>query len=127
MLNVVAAVILRGKKFFICKRPQGKHLGGFWEFAGGKVEEGETPAAALVRECEEELGVRVRVTGEFMRLFHAYADRDVFLSLYFAEIEAGEISLREHEDGRFISAAEIGDYEFCPADAPALERLKEIL
>ena len=126
MLQVVAAVLFRGEKFFIGRRPETKRLGGLWEFPGGKVEAGETEKAAQVRECREELGVEVRVGKRFMRLRHAYPDGEVSLTLYFASVEEGEIKLKEHTDGRFISAKEIGAYAFCPADLPALQKLADL-
>ena len=95
MLNVVAAVIVRGGKFFICKRPAGKHLGGYWEFPGGKAEAGETEEQALVRECGEELGVTVRPAGLLGRYVYAYPEEEISLALYFAEIVCGEIALKE--------------------------------
>ena len=61
MVNVVAAVIRRGDKMLICRRPQGKNLAGYWEFPGGKIEGGEDGSSALVRECREELGITVSV------------------------------------------------------------------
>lgn len=127
MLNVVAAVIVRGGKFFICKRPAGKHLGGYWEFPGGKAEAGETEEQALVRECGEELGVTVRPAGLLGRYVYAYPEKEISLALYFAEIVCGEIAPKEHSAGLFVTAAESEKYAFCPADGAALEKLRELL
>ena len=120
MTEVVEALIFQEGKFLICKRPAGKARAHLWEFVGGKVERGETPEEALNRECREELGICVRVLEKFMDVTHAYPDLTVHLTLYVCEIAAGEITLLEHEDARFISPSEIGSFDFCPADKDIL-------
>ena len=126
MTEVVAALIWRKGKFLICKRPEGKARAHLWEFVGGKVEAGETPEEALMRECREELGVKVRVGGKFMDVTHAYPDLTVHLTLYHAEITAGELQLFEHEDARWIAPYEIEEYAFCPADEDILREIGRI-
>lgn len=123
-VEVAAALILRGERFLACQRPPHKARGGLWEFVGGKLEPGETPAAALVRECREELGVSITVTGEFMRLTHTYPDLTVTLHVLYAALAPGEEPvLLEHTDARWLTPAEAAEYPFCPADAPVLEAL----
>lgn len=123
--EVVAALIWRDKQFMICQRPAHKARGLLWEFVGGKVEPGETPAQALVRECREELGVTVSVGETFMEVTHTYPDITVHLTLLHAAIVEGEPQRLEHNDIRWITANEIGQYAFCPADEEILERLKQ--
>lgn len=125
MTEVVAALIWQGKQFMICQRPAHKARGLLWEFVGGKVEPGETPEQALVRECREELGVTVSVGQPFMEVTHTYPDITVHLILFHAAIVQGEPQRLEHNDIRWISADEIGQYAFCPADEEILERLKQ--
>ena len=126
MTEVAAALIWRKGKFFICKRPEGKARAHLWEFVGGKVEAGETREEALVRECREELGVKVRVGEKFMDVTHAYPDLTVHLTVYHAEIVWGEPQLFEHEDARWIAPYEIEEYAFCPADEDILREIERV-
>ena len=125
MTEVVAALIWDNDRFLACQRPAHKARGLLWEFVGGKVEPGEAREAALIRECREELGVTVRPTGIFMDLVHEYPDLTVNLILYNAVITDGEIQLLEHNDARWITPAEIPDYQFCPADKEILEQIRK--
>ena len=123
MTEVVAALIFQGEKFMICQRPAHKGSGLLWEFVGGKVEAGETKQQALVRECREELGVLVSVGKEFMEGVHKYPDITVPLTLFYAAVEQGIPQKLEHNDIRWITPAEIPDYEFCPADKPIVKEI----
>ncbi len=122
--DVVAALIWRGDKFLICQRPVHKARGLLWEFVGGKVEVGESREAALVRECMEELGIRVAPGRVFAELTHVYPDLTVHLTLFEAEIVAGEPQKLEHQDLKWITTREIDGYAFCPADEEILAKLK---
>ena len=125
MVQVVAALIWREDRFLICQRPADKARGLLWEFVGGKVEEGETPEEALVRECREELGISLAVDDVFMELEHTYPDITILLTLYNARILSGEPQKLEHNDIRWITPEEIDDYAFCPADEDILKNLKK--
>lgn len=124
MVEVVAALIWRGERFMICQRPAHKARGLLWEFVGGKVEPGETKAEALARECREELDITVSVGDEFMSVTHVYPDITVHLTLFNCTVAAGEPKLLEHADLRWITPAEIPEYDFCPADVEILRKLK---
>ena len=126
MTEVVAALIWEGETFLICQRPAHKARGLLWEFVGGKVEPGETREEALVRECREELDIRVAVGEPFMEVIHAYPDLTVHLTLFHASIAEGTPRKLEHQDIRWIREAEIPQYRFCPADEAILERLREV-
>ncbi len=126
MTEVVAALIRRDDKFMICQRPQNKSRGLLWEFVGGKVESGETMEQALVRECREELGITVEVGTRFMEVTHEYPDITVHLTLFNATVNQGTPRLIEHNDLRWITADEIRNYEFCPADEEIVERIASI-
>lgn len=115
-LEVVAALIRKGDTFLICRRPAHKARGLLWEFAGGKVEAGENPAQALIRECREELAVTLRVDEVFMEVTHAYPDITVHLTLFQAVITQGEPQRLEHADLRWVRAEDLPTYAFCPAD-----------
>ena len=125
MTEVVAALIWEGDTFMICQRPAHKARGLLWEFAGGKVEPGETKEQALVRECREELAVTLQVGEVFMELTHQYPDLTVRLTLFCASIQEGTPKMLEHNDIRWITVEEIDQYSFCPADEVILDRLKE--
>lgn len=124
MVEVVAALIWDKDRFMICQRPPHKARGLLWEFVGGKVETGETKEAALIRECREELDITVSVRDVFTQLTHVYPDLTVHLTLFNAEIAEGVPRLLEHNDLRWITVSEIGDFDFCPADEEILELLK---
>lgn len=125
MTEVVAALIKRDNKFLICQRPRNKARALLWEFVGGKVEQGESREDALKRECKEELDVDITVGKLFMKVVHEYPDITIGLSLFEAEIDEGqEIKLLEHVDAKWITAEEIYEYEFCPADEDILAKIK---
>ena len=126
MTEVVAALIWEGGKFMICQRPAHKARGLLWEFVGGKVEPGETKEQALVRECREELAVTVAVGSVFTEVTHTYPDLTIHLTLFNARITSGTPQKLEHNDIRWISPAEIDEYEFCPADEEILGRIKSL-
>ena len=123
MIEVVAALIKRGDKFLICQRPQNKARGLLWEFVGGKVEKGESKKQALMRECKEELNIILDVGDVFIDVTHEYPDITVHLTLFNAAIAEGEPQLIEHNDMKWITATEIPNYEFCPADKVILQKL----
>ena len=125
MTEVVAALIWKGNRFLACQRPANKARGLLWEFVGGKVEPGETKEQALIRECQEELAITVAVQDIFMEVEHVYPDLTVHLTLFNATIAEGGPQKLEHNDLRWITRAEIDQYEFCPADEEILRRLKE--
>lgn len=124
--EVVAALIWRGDRFLACQRPAHKARGLLWEFAGGKVEPGETRQQALIRECREELGIELAVGELFMELIHEYPDLTVRLSLFNAAIAEGEPKRIEHNDLRWITVEEIDALPFCPADEEILSKLKQM-
>jgi len=124
MTEVVAALIWDGDRFLACQRPAHKARGLLWEFVGGKVETGESHEQALIRECREELGVTIEVSDIFMNVVHEYPDLTVHLTLFNAAIVSGTLQRLEHHDLRWITVAEIDQYNFCPADDEILLRLK---
>ncbi len=125
LVEVVAALIWRGGRFMICRRPAHKACGLLWEFVGGKVEPGENNAEALIRECREELDILVSVGAPFMSVTHEYPDYTVHMTLYEASIADGEPRLLEHADIRWITPEEIPLYEFCPADRDILLKIRQ--
>lgn len=126
MTQVVAALIWDGDRFMICQRPSHKKRGLLWEFVGGKVEPGESREEALIRECREELDIAVEVKEVFMDVVHEYPDMTVHLTLFNAAISDGTPKLLEHNDIRWITAGQIDDYDFCPADYEILNALRKV-
>lgn len=108
----------------ITRRRKGDHLGGFWEFPGGKVETGEKPEAALVRELREELGIQVRVHDVYAVGHHVYPSREVILLVYNVEISGGTPECREVAELRWIPLRELVQLELPPADEPVVARIR---
>lgn len=123
MTDVVAALIWDNDRFLACQRPANKARALLWEFVGGKVDPGETWEEALIRECQEELGITVAVGDIFMDVVHEYPDITVHLILFNAQIAQGTIRLLEHNDARWMLPSEIPDYQFCPADKDILAEI----
>ena len=126
MVEVVAALIWDDDKFMICQRPVHKARALLWEFVGGKVEPDETKKQALIRECQEELAVTLSVGDMFMDVIHEYPDITVHLTLFNATIAEGVPQKLEHNDIKWITPAEIPNYNFCPADKEILKKISEL-
>ena len=124
---IVGAAIVTGCRVLACARADPPEVAGMWEFPGGKVEAGETDVVALVRECEEELGVRVDVgdrVGEDVLLGHGRA----LLRVYLATLVNGDQPRAiEHLELRWLSAEELHDVPWLPADAPIVDALMPVL
>lgn len=125
VVEVVAALIWDKDKFLICQRPANKERGLLWEFVGGKLEQGETKEQALIRECQEELAITVDPLEVFTEVTHEYPDITVHLTLFNCTILLGQPRLLEHHDMKWITSAEIHNYEFCPADVEILKKIIE--
>lgn len=124
-VDVVGALITHQGKILIAQRPEGKAQALLWEFPGGKVEPGESPEESLVREIEEELGVRIRVGDRHGELIHDYAGLRVRLTCFWARLEGGEPHPRQCRAIAWVSADELDRYEFSPADVPFVRQLKQ--
>ena len=126
-VHVVAAIIrqtAQPDRFLIAQRPVGKHLAGYWEFPGGKVEASEAPRQALERELHEEIGIRVVDAQAFMQVYYRYPERNVLLDTWMVLAYDGEVQACENQKLMWIGTAEIENYAFPPADEPILEALK---
>jgi len=124
----VAAGILRDSldRVLIAQRPAGGHAGGFWEFPGGKLHPGETPAEGLQRELQEELGVAVEAVVPFITFRHEYPERVVELHVFLVERYSGEPRGVEGQPLRWVAVAELQAANLLEADLPiaaALSRL----
>lgn len=123
MREVAAALIRDGNRFMICQRPEGKKQGLLWEFPGGKAEPGESMEETVIRECREELDITIVPCGVFAEAEYAYPEGSVHLTLFNAEITAGVPKKLEHNDIRWITAEEMAQYDFCPADKGFLGKI----
>ena len=124
MIEVSAALIFRDGKLLITRRHARSHLGGLWEFPGGKREAGETFERCLVREIREELGVEISVGELFEEISHAYPEKSVLLKFFICQLIHREPQPLDCAAIRWVNKAELDDYEFPAADAQLLEKLK---
>ena len=116
-LIVAAAVVIREGRVLPTRRAEGQHLAGMWEFPGGKLEEGESPEAAVVRECKEECGIEVEVTGIVDVSYHRYPEKDVLLLFYRCTLVRGEVRHIQVADHAWVAPAQLDEYPLPPADA----------
>ena len=123
-INVVAAIIRRNDQILITQRPANVHLARFWEFPGGKVEAGETLEVALQREILEELGIKIRVNDEFFTVDHDYPAKSVRLHFFNCTILENEARPIGVADLRWVTAQDLDNYQFPPADAALIEKLR---
>lgn len=123
-IEVSAALIFRGGQLLITQRHASAHLGGLWEFPGGKREPGETFEQCLVREIREELGVEISVGDLFEEIAHDYPEKSVHLKFFICQLLAGEPQPLECAAVKWIGRAELAAHEFPAADAQLLARLQ---
>lgn len=130
MLFVVAcALVDPDRRVLIAQRPEGKSLAGLWEFPGGKVEAGETPEAALIRELEEELGISTKTACLAPLSFasHTYDDFHLLMPLYVCRKWQGMPQAKEHTALKWVRAQSLRDYPMPPADEPLVAALCDLL
>ena len=130
VVQVVAAALVDGEgRVLVAQRPQGKSLAGLWEFPGGKIEPGETPDAALVRELEEELGIAVAETALEPLTFvsHAYPDFHLLMLMYVCRAWAGEPVGQQGQPLVWGDMAMLGGLPMPPTDIPLLAALATAL
>lgn len=125
-IHVVAAIILQDGKVFATQRGYGEFKDG-WEFPGGKVEEGESEADALIREIQEELDTQIEVGEQFHHVEYDYPLFHLSMSCYICHVISGDLTLKEHESARWLSKEELFDVEWLPADIEVINKLKNFL
>jgi mutator protein MutT len=123
-IEVSAALIFRDGKLLITQRHAKAHLGGRWEFPGGKRESGETFEQCLVREIREELGVEIAVGELFEEISHTYPEKSVHLKFFLCKLLSGEPQPLDCAAVKWVEKAGLDAHEFPAADARLLERLK---
>lgn len=124
-LIVAAAVVRREGRVLLTRRLEGAHLAGFWEFPGGKVEEGEDPEHAVVRECREECAIDVEVVDVLEVAFHRYERKDVLLIFYdcrlASEREVQHLGVAEHA---WVAPDALREYPLPPPDERLVRKLE---
>jgi 8-oxo-dGTP diphosphatase len=129
LLVAAVALIDADGRVLLAERPPGKHLAGLWEFPGGKVQPGETPEAALIRELAEELGIDVHETclAPFTFASYAYPDFHLLMPLYVCRKWSGIVMPRVGQRLKWVRPSRLGDFEVPPADKPLVAMLRDLL
>lgn len=124
VIRVAAGLVFRDGTLLIAQRRPDQHLGGYWEFPGGKLEPGETPETCLVRELDEELGIEVQVLDLIDEVEHAYPEKTVSIGFYRCAWLRREPQALQCAAVTWITQGELEDFEFPPADARLLSKLQ---
>lgn len=129
VLVAAAALVDIDGRILIARRPADKSMAGLWEFPGGKVEPGETPEAALVRELKEELDIDITESclAPFTFASHCYDDFHLLMPLYLCRVWKGEIRPREGQRTAWVRPIKLRDYPMPPADIPLIAMLRDYL
>ena len=123
VIRVVAAIIIDGEKVFSTQRGYGDFKGG-WEFPGGKIEEGETPQDALIREIKEELDTDIEVGELLDTVEHDYPTFHLSMDCFICKIKSGNLVLKEHEAAKWLTRDTLDSVEWLPADEGLVEKIK---
>lgn len=122
-IRVSAAIICQNGRIFATQRGYGEFKDG-WEFPGGKVEPGETPPQALVREIREELDTEIEVGELFETVEYDYPNFHLTMDCFLCTVKSGGLVLKEHEAARWLTREEIGSVEWLPADLGLIKKLR---
>ncbi len=121
-IEVVAAIIVKGKKVFATQRGYGEFKDG-WEFPGGKIEQGESPEEALIREIREELDVDIKVGRLLETVEYDYPNFHLTMHCFICELLSEEIVLKEHEDAKWLEEDELDSVDWLPADVSLIDKI----
>ena len=125
-VKVVAAIIIHENKIFATQRGYGEFKDG-WEFPGGKIEPGETPQEALVREIKEELDIEIEVKDFLETVEYDYPEFHLSMDCFFCSIRSGELVLKEHEAAKWLTVETLDSVDWLPADKGLIEGIREYL
>ena len=125
-IEVVAAIIIKDNQIFATQRGYGEFQGG-WEFPGGKVEQGESLQAALVREIKEELDADIKVNELFETVEFDYPNFHLTMHCFICELLSEELVLKEHEDAKWLDKEGLDTVDWLPADEGLIVGLKEMI
>ena len=125
-VNVVAAIIIKDKKIYATQRSYGELKDG-WEFPGGKVEQGEAPENAIVREIKEELDTVIEVIEYFDTVEYDYPNFHLSMKCYICTVVSGKLELLEHEAAKWLDKDSLDSVAWLPADLGLVDKLKDYL
>lgn len=125
-INVVATIIIKDNKIFATQRGYGEFKDG-WEFPGGKVEQGEAPENAIVREIKEELDTVIEVIGYFDTVEYDYPNFHLSMKCYICTVVSGKLELLEHEAAKWLDKDSLDSVAWLPADLGLVDKLKDYL
>ena len=126
IIRVVAAIIIHDGKIFATQRGYGEFKDG-WEFPGGKIEQGETPEEALIREIHEELDSEIEVGELFDTVEYDYPQFHLSMDCFLCKLQKGKLVLKEHEAAKWLSREQLDSVEWLPADKGLIDKLRNIL
>ncbi|HTN37111.1 MAG TPA: (deoxy)nucleoside triphosphate pyrophosphohydrolase [Arachidicoccus sp.] len=125
MIEVTAAIIKDAYgNILICQRPLNKQLGGLWEFPGGKLESGESLEECIIRECQEELALQIKIIKRHSDHYSAPGKEKIHLIFFECQIIRGSMILNEHSDAKWITPLGLSNFQFCPADHEVVKLLQ---
>lgn len=121
----VSAAVIRDSSgdILLSRRPEGRHMGGFWEFPGGKVEENESLRQALIRELKEELGIDARIGEKILSTTHREESLSIDLHFFEARIIGGRPQPLDHQEIRWVKPKDLGNFPTPPADLELIRML----
>ena len=125
-VRVVAAIIIENDKVFATQRGYGEFKDG-WEFPGGKIEPGETPEEAIVREIKEELDTEVEVSELLDTVEYDYPNFHLSMGCFICKIKSGDLVLKEHEAAKWLTKDTLGSVEWLPADMGLVREIEKYL
>ena len=125
-IRVVAAIIIKNGEVFATQRGYGDFKGG-WEFPGGKIDAGETPEEALIREIKEELDTEVEVIELLDTVEYDYPNFHLSMDCFICSIKSGDLVLKEHEDAQWLTKETLDSVNWLPADLGLIDKIREYL
>ncbi len=125
-IKVVAAIMIENNKIFATQRGYGDFKDG-WEFPGGKIEKGETPEEALIREIKEELDTTINVNKKIDTVEYDYPNFHLSMDCFICNILEGDLVLKEHEDSKWLSKDELYSVDWLPADKEIIEKIEDYM
>ena len=129
LLVTALALVDSDSRVLLAQRPVGKTMAGLWEFPGGKVEPGETPEQAIIREAKEELDIDIEQSclAPFSFASHGYADFHLLMPLFVCRVWGGAVRSLEGQSLRWVRPTDMRNYPMPPADAPLVAHLRDLL
>ncbi|MNI15219.1 (deoxy)nucleoside triphosphate pyrophosphohydrolase [Sphingobacterium paramultivorum] len=125
LITVVCGIIFKDDLVLICRRKPEKSLGGYWEFPGGKVEDGESNEESLLRELIEELNLKVKIKQHFFDTVHQYDNGAIKLISFICETENIASESTDHDQLEWVKVSDLLDWKLAPADIPIAKKLIE--